>query len=383
MSIGTRIFCSSIALATVLGCAQFAQAVAIVGSMQEAFDYPAGTNFPNTSTLNGGTGWNPTGSAAAANDAGANWGSILNAGTVRNATSPGLNFTSTSYFPGSGTKLTLDGTGAGQNIGRTLGGQTINEGTTYISLLMSRNNDTIRTINFALFDGTTERMAVGQIGAGGGSTGGNFGLLMNNSNPGGLLQTTGTPIAMGTGVTHLVVLRIDWSTSGFETVNLWVDPASVASEAAMGAPYITTNAFELTQITGIRPFVGASAAVPTGGPTVPGSSANFDEIRFGGTFQSVTQAGQRAGDVDGDGDVDMTDFNPIRDNFQKTVTLRTQGDLNADGKVNFKDFRQWKTAFPFPVEAGALGIPEPTTACLGLTVLACIGAMRRSSRRTA
>ena len=63
--------------------------------------------------------------------------------------------------------------------------------------MIKNTPDTIRTINFSYFNGTTEQFAVGQIGTATGNTGGNFGLLMNNSNPGGLVFASGTPIAMG------------------------------------------------------------------------------------------------------------------------------------------------------------------------------------------
>jgi hypothetical protein len=51
------------------------------------------------------------------------------------------------------------------------------------------------------------------------------------------------------------------------------------------------------------------------------------------------------GDVDENGVVNMLDFDPIRDNFRKTVTTRAQGDLNRDFVVNFTDFHEWKAAF--------------------------------------
>ena len=114
-----------------------------------------------------------------------------------------------------------------------------------------------------------------------GNSGGNLTMLMNNSNPAGLL-TPGSPIAMGVGLTHLLIGRIDWNPGGFETVSLWVDPSNVTSEGAAGATYLSTSAFELTAITGVRPFVGNTA----GGFNAV--SANFDEFRLGGTWESVT-----------------------------------------------------------------------------------------------
>ncbi|HYG23697.1 MAG TPA: PEP-CTERM sorting domain-containing protein [Verrucomicrobiae bacterium] len=257
---------------------------ALSGSMSESFDYGAGTQVPNASTLNGGTGWNLNGDGGA-NAAGANWGAANNGGAPewRTVTSPGLTYNTIGYVNGGGNKLTLDASGnnVNQNVGRNFGGQTIDSGTTYFSLLMAKNIDSLRTINFAFFNGTTERFAVGQIGAAAGNSGGNIALLMNNQNPAGLIQNATSPVAMGVDVTHLLIGRIDWNPDGFETVSLWVDPANVTSEGAAGAAYLSTSGFELTALTGIRPFVGNL------GGGFPAVSADFDEIRLGTTWAAV------------------------------------------------------------------------------------------------
>jgi hypothetical protein len=91
----------------------------------------------------------------------------------------------------------------------------------------------------------------------------------------------------------------------------------------------------------------------------------------------------REGDVDGDGDVDMTDFNAIRDNFQMSVTNRNRGDLDEDGFVDFTDFRQWKNNFPFPPagSAASAAVPEPTVWMLSWMALAGVVALWRRQRR--
>jgi hypothetical protein len=85
----------------------------------------------------------------------------------------------------------------------------------------------------------------------------------------------------------------------------------------------------------------------------------------------------KPGDVDDNGMVNMLDFDPIRDNFRKTVTTRAQGDLNRDFVVNFTDFHEWKAAFLGT--GGSLAgldlrfltnVPEPTSFALAL--LACV-----------
>ncbi|HYO26558.1 MAG TPA: hypothetical protein VEQ85_16575 [Lacipirellulaceae bacterium] len=257
--------------------------------------YAAGTLFPTPSpaALNGGVGWNATGTATG-NAAASQW-NLANsggaaAGTYRTATSPGLTYSATGYLPPTGNKLTLDATvaNANQNVGRAFGGQVIDSGTTYFSFLISKNTpDSMRSINVAFFNGTSERFAIAQVGAAAGNSGGNLALYMNNSNPAGIVNSA-NPIAMGNGVTHLVLGKIEWNAAGFETVSMWVDPTDVTTEVAAGPVYASTSAFELTAITGVRPFVGNTVAAGANNPALPAVSANFDEIRIGGTWASVT-----------------------------------------------------------------------------------------------
>jgi hypothetical protein len=95
----------------------------------------------------------------------------------------------------------------------------------------------------------------------------------------------------------------------------------------------------------------------------------------------VVASGALPGDVDEDNDVDMTDFDAIRNNFQKSVTMRSQGDLNGDGIVDFRDFRQWKDFFPTPVGPTAGAVPEPASGAMGLVAAAIGAALARSRRR--
>jgi hypothetical protein len=93
-----------------------------------------------------------------------------------------------------------------------------------------------------------------------------------------------------------------------------------------------------------------------------------------------------AGDTDNDGVVELTDFDPIRDNFLEATTLRSEGDLTLDGLVDVLDFHQWKTAFmgaggtseQIASAFASLPIPEPAAATLA--VFAVVGLVARGRR---
>lgn len=83
-----------------------------------------------------------------------------------------------------------------------------------------------------------------------------------------------------------------------------------------------------------------------------------------------------AGDLDGDGDVNFSDFAIMQNHLNQPGT-RADGDLNGDGMVTFADFAIFQNAVnvshsAVQAPAALLGVvvPEPTTiALLGLTVL--------------
>ncbi|HEX2473999.1 MAG TPA: PEP-CTERM sorting domain-containing protein [Lacipirellulaceae bacterium] len=302
----------TILLTLALISAQHTIAATMVGAAYEPFNYASGTQIIATNNLNGGIGWNATGDVSAANAADANWGNAAarpapsGAATNPGKTigSPTLTYSATGYPGGAGGKAVIDATlgGTGNsttNVSRLMGGQLVDSGTFYFSYLTDKNIDTARTTTLTFFGppvGTTppgsqqERLAIGQIGtgtAGNATTNGNFGLLVNNVNPANVVNAA-NPIPYGVGVTHLILGRIDWNPAGNENITIWVDPTNVTTEAAAGAPYLTTSNFELVSFDSIRLFSGNNAAAVDGMPAKPAVSADYDEIRIGDSWADVT-----------------------------------------------------------------------------------------------
>ncbi|HJQ82267.1 MAG TPA: hypothetical protein VJ828_20055, partial [Lacipirellulaceae bacterium] len=113
---------------------------------------------------------------------------------------------------------------------------------------------------------------------------------------------------------------------------------------------------------------------PTGRYLTEGGGGNANRDT-GLALAPASGGGLVAGDVDGNGQVELLDFELIRANFRNRVSQRIQGDLTRDGVVDFDDFHEWKSAFLGPGSALAdvdfasfANVPEPAT--LGLALLA-------------
>jgi hypothetical protein len=303
------------AIASVFAASQYASAAPVQGGAYEPFDYANGTQLIVGNNLNGGAGWNATGDVNAPNAATSRWADPTalpaagGSGPAKQVFTPGLNYSALGYPTTTGGKATIDArivspaapAGQTNNVSRHMG-QLVDSGPFYFSYLTDKNNDTMRTTTLTFFGpangvaGTPgnqpERLAIGQIGTGTATNAmhnGNLGLYFNNAQPGGVVSAA-NPIPYGVDVTHLIIGKVDWNPLGNETVTLWVDPLNVTSEAAAGTPYLVNSNFELTSFNSIRLFAGNEAAAvgaPHNHAVKPPVSADFDEIRFGSSWDAA------------------------------------------------------------------------------------------------
>ena len=164
-------------------------------------------------------------------------------------------------------------------------------------------------------------------------------------------------------------------------------------------PYVRNNETEtFGQIKGVDDFNATHQAVfGTFNRFGIGSSSNADVGTFaidnvlvvsGVSFEQEIGPPPVFGDVDGDGigGEFPDDFDPIRANFRKNVSARTDGDLVQNGIVDFADFDEWKTAFLSG--GGSLtnvdfsflaNVPEPASA--GLAWAAVVALIACTNRR--
>ena len=122
--------------------------------------------------------------------------------------------------------------------------------------------------------------------------------------------------------------------------------------------------------TNLSPNLNAAADLYVGVFAITPLNANPKTIfldKFSATVAPVP------GDANGDGHVDLLDFNLISDNLFKPEPVGTAGDLSFDGVVNYSDFRLWKNNYHPGSGAGvSSAVPEPSG--IVLAIIAVLGA---------
>jgi hypothetical protein len=126
--------------------------------------------------------------------------------------------------------------------------------------------------------------------------------------------------------------------------------------------------------------VNESIALPVSNPAGGSMLVRFGMVTAGNDWWwaidnvrvSTTEA-----DVNGDGSVDIADFDIIRQNFYEGTTL-AEGDVDGDGSVTEADFRIWKNEFG---GGGPNSVPEPSSWALLLGAsLGAVAFLRRRGR---
>jgi hypothetical protein len=322
----------------------------------DGFDYPAG----NLAGQNGGTGWT------------AAW---VSSGGTAQVQSPGLTYPSLSSI---GNKAFISASDQNSRI-LTAGTQGTGDSTVWASFIGQRvGANNIRFFGLTFYDGgtasTQERFSIGENS----NNSSNLWSARFTSSSQGIVNST-----VSVNTQSLLLVRVNYHAGANDDLYLWVNPNLSAGEpststAAASSLGLWNMAFDRISLRG-----GTASSGNTG-------DAYYDEIRLGTTFADVTGNGTVCGlgDVNCDGQVDLAnDFEAIRANFRKTVTMRAQGDLNGDNTVNFNDFREWKSAFV--AGGGAIAgidflrvlVPEPSSLVLIILGMMNIGGRRFASRR--
>jgi hypothetical protein len=183
------------------------------------------------------------------------------------------------------------------------------------------------------------------------------------------------PIAGG-GTVLATVSASAASGAGGMLIGHWPTGAVVGGNA-LAAP-------RLAFMSGTREPVAPNNQIPIAG--VKDLTAAGDQLFLNSVCFMIGGCGPPpvAGDTDGDGVVEFSDFEPIRANFRKAVSERTGGDLVDDNVIDFDDFHEWKTAFVSGggsvagLDLGFANVPEPSAAALAL--MALMGACRLRRR---
>lgn len=170
-----------------------------------------------------------------------------------------------------------------------------------------------------------------------------------------LASGSGPPFAAGT------------ETSG-ETHKLQIEAKTVGNSVELSV------SLDDQPITNMDPFVDATNPILGAGQVGIGQStqpAYFDNVTFlntGGNFI--------LGDFNGDGAVDVNDFNILASNFNAPGGL-SEGDLDFNGNVDAADFLEFRVIFNSQQPAGAAAVPEPSGAQIILVASLCCAVLRR------
>jgi hypothetical protein len=193
--------------------------------------------------------------------------------------------------------------------------------------------------------------------------------------PGGVFPLTDT-VFNDFGGTHLIVMKFVLSaTPASDTVSVFLNPLT-ASEPEVPQANAANIDFTLTAMSTISKFGGT------------GVKPVFDELRVATTYAEAIPALPFPGDTNGDGLVNMVDYNNIVSHMNQSVASALDGDValangkqGSDGRVTLGDYRLWRdnrTDVPHGTVTN-LPVPEPSSLALAFAA-ATAGLIRRKHR---
>jgi hypothetical protein len=192
-----------------------------------------------------------------------------------------------------------------------------------------------------------------------------------------------TPLKTVTGIpTFTGAAGTEWFTLSFTGT----DTPTLAPNKLYGFEiYTTAGWFGVDATQGDASYAGgtafnSAAPVRTFNNNTLGNQANHGYDR---TFiAQLTAPPGGPGDVNNDGFATIADYNIIKANLEKPAAIFTNGDLDGNSYVDLNDFRRWRSAVT-PEVAALAGVPEPSTAALGLVGAMLVTARARKRRSAA
>jgi hypothetical protein len=192
--------------------------------------------------------------------------------------------------------------------------------------------------------------------------------------PGGDTQFLTDTVFNDFGGTHLIVLKYVLSaTANMDSISVFLDPTSSVEPDLPQASASGLN-YTLGAISTISKFGNTGGVRPV-----------FDELRIGTTFIDVIPELPLPGDTNGDGEVDIIDFNAIVAHLNLSNQTTANGDVagangkqGSDGRVDLRDLALWRAnRTDLPGAGSGAGVPEPSSLILIVLAASAIGFVRR------
>ncbi|MCA9261339.1 MAG: dockerin type I repeat-containing protein, partial [Planctomycetales bacterium] len=167
------------------------------------------------------------------------------------------------------------------------------------------------------------------------------------------------------GSTHLVVLKFILSDQdASDAILMYLDPAD-SDEPVIPAASVTNVNFTLGAI-GSTSIFGGTGTFPV-----------FDELRIGTSYIDVLPEFPLKGDTNGDGLVDLVDYEAIFSHLNLSGQSTLNGDVTGDGRVDLRDLRLWRDHRTDGSAELPSSFPTPEPSSLVLALLAAAGWSRR------